>query len=202
MAAPSTVNINNLDGKWVIETKISDPIDPVLSLQGISWLTRRAVTLATVHQHLSTTTDAESGARKITIEQFATGGLKGTTETRIFNWTYKDHSDWLFGDVRGKTRTNSLAAIRAENAGNPVLKEDAEYLVTGWLEENQGEGGVIESYVENDKAGWTGWQVWGFAEQEVAGKKERWFVRRFVVRKGDKAVRVRLCYSWEGELEK
>lgn len=66
------------------------------------------------------------------------------------------------------------------------------------------EGEVVESFAENKGGRWTGWQVWGFADEGG----ERWFVRRFVIRKmgadggvGKEVVRVRLCYAWAGGLD-
>lgn len=37
-----------------------------------------------------------------------------------------------------------------------VTEKDAEYMVEGWLEESS-KGDVIESFVDNDGKGWTGW---------------------------------------------
>jgi hypothetical protein len=73
-------------------------------------------------------------------------------------------------------------------------------LTEGWLPESA-EGEVVESYVENEGNGWTAWQIWGFAEVEVKGEKQRMHVRRAVVRKGKEAVRVKLVYSYGGELD-
>jgi hypothetical protein len=74
------------------------------------------------------------------------------------------------------------------------------FLTEGWLPESA-EGDVVESYVENESKGWTAWQIWGFAEVDVNGEKQRRHVRRAVVRKGKEVVRVRLVYSYLGELE-
>lgn len=82
--------------------------------------------------------------------------------------------------------------------GDAVKEEDVGFLVKEgeWREETV-EGEVVESYVENEAKGWTGWQVWGFAD--VAG--QRMFTRRFVVRKGDQVERIRLVYDWAGKLD-
>lgn len=76
---------------------------------------------------------------------------------------------------------------------------DAKFLTEGWLPETQ-DGEVLESFVDNEKAKWTGWQVWGFAE---AKKGERWFVRRIVIRRKDRdeAVKVTLVYEWLSGLD-
>lgn len=174
---------------------LSDPFDPVLALQGIGWLTRKALTAATVTLHLKHHTAEDGTTPKIDIDQLITGGLKGNSEERTLDWTYREHTDWLFGTIQGRTRYNKLAAVLDEGKG--VTEEDAKYLADGWLKEME-EGEVIESYVENEGNKWTAWQVWGFAE--IGGERKQ--VRRIVVRKTDKneVKRVRLVYDYTGEL--
>lgn len=84
-----------------------------------------------------------------------------------------------------------------EAKGKGATEKDAEYLVAGWLPETE-EGEVVESYVDNEGAKWTGWQIWGFAEKNG----QRMFSRTFAIRKKDKdeVVRVRLYYDWAGEI--
>jgi hypothetical protein len=169
-------------------------------LQGVGWLTRKAIGLATVTQHISHTSTTGGDGQPVTqidIEQFATGGVKGSSEKRTLDWQYRGHSDWLFGTLQGRTRYNTLKAILEENKGKGVEEEDAKYLAEGWLKESE-EGEIVESFVDNDGAKWTGWQVWGFAE--ING--ERKHTRRFAIRRKDKdeVVRVRLTYDWVGQL--
>lgn len=133
----------------------------------------------------------------VDIEQVASG-IKGTSEKRALDWTYRPHSDWLFGELQGRSRMNTIAAILKENEGKGFLEEDAKFLAEGWLPETL-EGEVVESYVDNDGAQWTGWQIWGFSL--VNG--ERWLTRRFCIRKKnkDEVVRTRMVYEWMGELD-
>lgn len=79
MTAPAHKNIKSLNGKWTIDKKLSDDVDPVLALQGIGWLIRKTVSFATVTQHVHTYV-AEDGVPRIDVEQHGTAGLKGTTE--------------------------------------------------------------------------------------------------------------------------
>jgi len=198
MAAPENVNIKNLQGKWVMNKSLSDAFDPVLALQGIGWLTRKALGAATVTQHLKQGVAEDGTSTQIDIDQLVTGGLKGSSENRTLDWQYRPHSDWLFGDLQGRTRYSTLAKVTEENTGKGVSEEDAKYLVEGWLKETE-EGEVVESFVDNDGNKWTGWQIWGFAE--VGGQRK--LTRRFAIRKKDKneVVRVRLVYDWAGQLE-
>lgn len=179
---------------------LSDAFDPVLALQGIGWLTRKALGAATVYQHLSqapTTGEDGQPTTQITIDQTVTGGLKGSTEKRILDWHYRGHTDWLFGTLQGRSRYSTLVKIVEESKGKGVVEEDAKYIVEGWLKETE-EGEVVESYVDNEGNKWTGWQIWGFAE--ING--ERRLTRRFAIRRKDKneVVHVRLVYDYAGEL--
>jgi hypothetical protein len=89
-----------------------------------------------------------------------------------------------------------LKAVLEESKGQGVVEEDAKYLAEGWLKETE-EGEIVESFVDNEGAKWTGWQIWGFAE--ING--ERKLTRRFAIRRKDEdqVVRVRLIYDWAGE---
>ncbi|KZM25625.1 uncharacterized protein EKO05_0001942 [Ascochyta rabiei] len=197
MAAPASINIKNLQGKWVMNKSLSDAFDPVLSLQGIGWLTRKALNAATVTQHLKQHTAEDGTSTQIDIDQLVSGGLKGSSEKRPLDWQWRGHSDWLFGTLNGRSRYTTLASVLEEAKGKGATEEDAKYLAEGWLKETEEEG-VVESFVDNEGNKWTGWQIWGFAE--IGG--ERKFVRRVVVRKTDKneAQRVRLVYDYAGEL--
>jgi hypothetical protein len=180
---------------------ISDNIDPVLSLQGVGWLLRKALGVATVTQSLRqnfTTGQDGKTVAQITIDQFVTGGLKGTTENRILDWQYRGHSDWLFGTLQGKSRYTTLKTIVEDNKGKGVVEEDSKFLSEGWLKETE-ESEVVESFVDNEDAKWTGWQIWGFTEKDG----ERRLARSFAIRRKDKneVVRVRLFYDWAGDLE-
>ena len=201
MAAPAKVDIKNLQGKWVMNKSLSDSADPVLALQGVGWLTRKAINLATVTQHLTQkpATGADGSPNvEVVIEQFASASVKGTTENRIMDWQYRGHSDWLFGTLQGRSRYTTIAALLEEAKGKDPEEEDAKFLAEGWLAETL-DGEIVEGFVDNDGAKWTAWQIWGFAE--IGG--ERRLTRRFAVRRKDKkqVVRIRLTYDWVGELE-
>jgi hypothetical protein len=179
---------------------LSDSPDPVLALQGVGWFTRKAIGLAAITQHLRqypTTGSDGQPSTQIDIEQTATGGVKGNSEKRTLDWQYRGYSDWLFGDLQGRTRYNTLKAILEESKGKGVEEEDAKFLAEGWLKETE-DGEVVESFVDNEGAKWTGWQIWGFAE--IGGV--RMLTRRFAIRKKDRneVVRIRLVYDWAGEI--
>lgn len=175
---------------------LSDAFDPVLTLQGISWLTRKAIGAATLTQHLSQTpaTGADGApTTHIKIDQVLTGGLKGSVEERTLDWNYKEHTDWLWGTSKGRTRYSTLQKVKEEGTN----AEDVQFMTEGWLKETE-EGEIVEAFAENEKSKWTAWQIWGFAE--VEGK--RMLTRKFVVWKVDKneVARVKLVYDYIGPL--
>lgn len=160
-------------------------------------MVRKAIGLATLTLHVkqyegppkppSTSTEP---AVHIDITQTATGGIKGTTESRCVDTQWREHSDWLFGNCRGHSAWRSLDEIE-----DPFLKK-------GWLTgeaEAKAPGGktFMLSHVENVDYGWTASQIWGF--QEVNG--ERRYVRNIVVAKDDQKVEIRLVYDYLGDLE-
>jgi len=186
MATPPEVTLGDLSGQWVMNKTLSDDTDAVLALQGISWFTRKAISFATVTLHVKQyTTD---GITHIDIDQTATGGIKGTTELRELNWTFREHDDHIFGHLKGKSRWLNLDLV-----------EDT-WMKEGWLEGDEEKGGPggekhIQSYVENEKVGWTGDQIWGFSE--IDGK--RYYVRRVTIVKGDTTLKVRLVYDFQAK---
>ncbi|KAL2757660.1 hypothetical protein ACRALDRAFT_1068195 [Sodiomyces alcalophilus JCM 7366] len=195
MAAPPNKTIGDLSGRWVMNTTLSDSPEPALALQGVSWMVRKAIGLATLTLHVkqyegppkppSTSTDP---VVHIDITQTATAGIKGTTENRCVDTEWREHSDWLFGNCRAYSAWRSLDEIEA-----PFLKQ-------GWLTgdaEAKGPGGksLLMSHVENVDDGWTATQIWGF--QDFNG--ERRYARNIVVSKGDQKVEIRLVYDWLGE---
>jgi hypothetical protein len=91
------------------------------------------------------------------VDQVATGGIKGTSEHRALDWQYRPHSDWLFGELQGRSRLTTLEAVRKEaQAEGGVTAADGEFVTEGFLPETEEEG-TIESFVDNEGKKWTGW---------------------------------------------
>lgn len=180
----------------------SDAFDPVLSLQGIGWLTRKAIDAATLTQYLNqSTVDGSDGAptTHIKIDQVLTGGLKGSPEKRTLDWTYRDHTDFIFGVLKGRSRYSTLEKFREESRETGATDEDIKYMTEGWLEETQ-QGDIVECFVSNAASKWISWNVWGFAES--GGQRK--LIKKFAVRKIDTGavVRVTMVYDYLGPLEK
>ncbi|KAK7737473.1 hypothetical protein SLS53_006546 [Cytospora paraplurivora] len=183
MAAPAEKTLRDLNGTWVMNKSLSDSTDPALALQGIGWLTRKAIGIATVTLHAKEYVD-EQGWTHIDIDQTATGGIKGTAENRTLDNTFREHSDWLFGHVQG--RTGWVASKDEIGDGTD------EFLKGGW-EEGQTEW--IVNRVESLDSGWVATQVWGFGI--IDG--ERRYARNTVVTKGKERVELRLVYDFVPE---
>ncbi|CAK7225461.1 hypothetical protein SCUCBS95973_005872 [Sporothrix curviconia] len=208
MAAPESKNIHNLNGKWQMNKSLSGNFEAVLSLQGIGFLMRKTISTATITLHTrqfdappaepsQDPIDEAGKAEKVShivIDQTMTGGIKGTTERRCCDNRRREHSDWLFGHVSGRTlfyKGPGAAAALAKDFPDP-------FLVEGWPE---GED-LLVSYVLNlDKdRGWEATQVWGF---QTAKDGTRRYVRNVVVTKGEgskqQRVSLQLIYDFVGE---
>lgn len=172
---------------------------------------RKAIGAATVTLHVKQylgppappSTSADPVPR-IDIEQVATAGVKGTTENRCLDYEFREHSDWLFGHVKGRSRFLGVAELKAWVAGEAKTEgwvED-EFAALDWLEgdgEQKGPAGetlIVNHVVNLDAAGgWTAVQVWGF--QSVGG--ERRYTRNIVVAKGEQFVNFKMVYDYIGD---
>ncbi|KAG6041552.1 hypothetical protein E4U41_003568 [Claviceps citrina] len=187
MAAPAEKMLQNLNGHWTVNYDLSESSDPALAIQGIGYVIRTAISYATisiaVNQYEAVPKPPNESAVPVThidITQSASG-LTSTQENRCVDDTPREHTDWLFGTVRGRTKWVGL-----DDIGDTYLK-------SGW--EVEGDGRFIWSHVESCDAGWTADQVWGF--QRVDG--ERRYCRNIVVEKGDRRAEFRLVYNYDGD---
>ncbi|KAF3764811.1 hypothetical protein M406DRAFT_322738 [Cryphonectria parasitica EP155] len=176
MAAPATKTLHDLNGTWSLNKTLSDDVSPALELQGVGWLTRKAIGLASVTLHVKQYV-SEDGKEHVDIEQTATGGLKGTSEHREMDGQPREHKDWLFGRVSG--RSEFVTEIPGGDA----------FLLSNWEE---GTSEWLLNSVDSLDNGWTARQTWGF--QQVKG--ERRYVRNVVVEKGEKRAEIRMVYDW------
>jgi hypothetical protein len=156
-------------------------------------VTRKAVGLATLTLHVNQfvappsppADPATPPCTHIEIEQTGTAGMKGTSEKRCLDYEFRDHSDWLFGHVKGQTKWVAPADI-----------SDA-YLNSGWLEGEEEKGGPngethVLSHVESYDAGWTATQIWGFKLFDGVRK----YARNVVIAKGAERVELLLVYDY------
>lgn len=146
----------------------------------------------------------ENGIEHIDIDQTVTGGIKGTSEYRVLDWTERPHEDHVFGAVLSKSRRVPLAEVERE-----WLKKD-------WEDESFENGEIIYTCAKSDtaKSGrtWSSEQVrrlaivseesllnkhpfktWGF--EQVNGEKR---YTRHVFFEGPKGevIEIRLVYDY------
>lgn len=168
----------------------------MLTLQGIGWWTRKAISLATVVLTIKEYT--KDGVIHIDITQVASG-LSTTQEDRTLNWTEVLHDDKIFGQVRGKSRMYKDPGFELVGPGGA---DDSTFLQGKKLKDMKTDSSFlddehVQSYVDSVNGGWTAEQIWGF--ETIDGKK--YYTRRVVAHKGDKVERVRLVYDYKGEVE-
>jgi hypothetical protein len=187
MAAPETVTTKDLTGVFLMNKEESGEFDPILQLQGIGWLVRKAIGIMPVQLNIKQYTD-DKGVVNIDIEQPGAAGIKGTTELRTLNGEWRDHEDHIFGAVRGKNSWSKISDYKDDS-------EEDKFLKSGWDKATE-EGDLIEGFVESIKNGWTARQVWGF--KDVKGVRK--YCRNVVVRKGDQVKMVTLIYDYKGPL--
>ncbi|GAP91654.1 hypothetical protein SAMD00023353_6900130 [Rosellinia necatrix] len=205
MAAPASKHIGDLSGKWTLNKTLSDPTDPALALQGTGWLVRKGIGAATVGINVRQYTD-EAGTVHIDIDMTASG-LTGTREARTLDWTPREHKDWLFGRLHGRSRfatADEVAALVATPDAQARRDRwaDDDFLAQDWIAdadadaEGKGPNGepLIIAHMDAD-AGWRATQIWGF--QIIGG--ERRYVRNVVVAKGEKFESFKMIYDFVSE---
>ncbi|PHH72921.1 hypothetical protein CDD82_5735 [Ophiocordyceps australis] len=191
MAAPPNKTINNLSGKWALNRQLSDSLDAGLSLQGINFLFRKAIGVASitiqVNQYQAPPrppSQAEGTYTAIDIDQSASG-LSSTQELRCLDDVSREHRDWLFGTVMSRSSWTSLDKV------------DDDFLRKGWDvdQADAGNTALVRTLAENEDYGWTATQIWGF--QTIDG--ERHYCRNIVFKKGQQRVEALLVYDWVPE---
>ena len=221
MAAPPEVTMQSLDGVWVIvsaicidhlhtwppssslpckfrlrphfqNAQLSDSLDPVFTLQGISWLLRKIVSLATITMYAKQEVD-DDGVAVITLDLRATGGIKAETEVRKLDWKEVTSKSGFFGTSRHRSRWIDIKGQTQSGYGGPLDT----YLIEGWLEEPTEKAGEdnLQDFVVNEKNGWSVEQIWGFAT--IDGK--RYHMRKTLVKKGEQVEKARTVYDWKGK---
>lgn len=105
-------------------------------MQGVSWLTRMAISYGTITLSVKHYKD-DDAIEHIDIGQTITGGIPGTREIRTLIWKERENYDHVFGHVIGKSRRV------------PVDQLDIAFLKEGWTTDTIRHG-LIQSYVQSD----------------------------------------------------
>jgi len=175
---------------------LSDDLDPLLTLQGVNWFVRKAISLATVVITINEYTEDDTVHVDITS---VAAGVSTTQENRILDWMDHEHSDRVFGKVMGKSRFFKAADFKMEGPGP---EEDVIFLKAEKLRDLQTDSRFLEdehiqSWAASQGGGWTAEQIWGFEQINEA----RYYTRRVVVRKEAEVGRARLVYDYKGGAE-
>ncbi|TGZ81968.1 hypothetical protein EX30DRAFT_305738 [Ascodesmis nigricans] len=184
MAAPKDMTTLDISGVFYMNKSLGDDLSEVFVLQGMSWITRKALGVANITLHISHKKN-DAGVEVIDIDQTLSGGIKGTSEHREMDYEERGHEDHIFGKVVGKSRRLAIADV----------KDD--HLRSGFPEELNAEG-LIESIVENAENDWIAHQVWGF--ENIGGEKR--YVRHLVLTCPNRGKRLekKMVYDYKGPL--
>lgn len=178
---------------FIQSKKLSDSFEEALALQGIPWILRKLVGLATLSMYVTQVVD-DSGLKTITFDQTASvaiGGVKGETEVRVLDWREELNTSMVFGTTSHRSRL-----INLKTALDQYEKHLHPFLTEGFLEEGLvGADNNVYDIVVHPINGWVIEQVWGFGI--VNG--ERLFIRKTLVTKGDEEVAIRGIYEWKGK---
>lgn len=193
----------------------------------MSWLTRTAISYATLTLQVHQYSDAETPTvQHIDIEQIATGGIKGTSEERITDWTGRPHTDHIFGTVEGRSQLVRGAKDGADGADGGKVRPNIEVNTKIGREEDdvkvkrflrgeiladgsESEGFQVEELGQELGDGEGLWlqnfvvnqdEGYGWTAEQIWGfetvQGERRYTRRFAVAKDDQYVLVRLVYTF------
>jgi hypothetical protein len=165
----------------------------MLELQGVPWLKRKIILLATVTLTVKEYVD-DMSVTHIDLDQTATGGIQGTTELRILDWSETIHEDHIFGKLKSQNRWVADIKTIESGSGGPLHP----YLTQGWRVEKVGPNreSFVQNWVVNEENGWTVEQIWGF----TIIKGQRYKTRKIVVTKGETVLPLTLAYEWKGRV--
>ncbi|KAL4751751.1 hypothetical protein BDW72DRAFT_87237 [Aspergillus terricola var. indicus] len=218
MATPPNITFENYNGSWTMDRTISDPTDPILAMQGLSWFMRTTLSWVTITLNTKQYQDAEHPEDKtiqhIDVDNIVTGGVQGTSEARVTDWKKREHSDTIFGRVEGQSRLIRGSAKDGKVRPNvdvctKIQDEKIERFLRGEIGTDgsetegflvdpvgegfgEGEGLWLQSWVESVDSTWTAEQIWGF--ETING--ERYHTRRVVCANNGEYVLARLVYTF------
>ena len=142
----------------------------------MSWFTRTAVGYAVLTLKVNQYPDSENAnVLHIDIDQVATGGIKGTSEIRITDWTARPHSDHIFGNVEGKSRL-----VRGSKGEDGKVRPNLE--VGTKIGDEQGDA-KVQQFLRGEILA-DGSQTEGFLVEELGeelGEGEGLWIQNFVV---------------------
>ncbi|KAJ7642236.1 hypothetical protein FB45DRAFT_902078 [Roridomyces roridus] len=158
----TTVTSLDFSGKFALNKKLCGDINKVLVVQGIGFITRKAISVGRITTIIKHYKDA-AGVEQLEIDSAIVGGITVSKEHRIVDGQARPSEDLLFGPIVTTARRAQPADLTI-----PFLKD-------GWTAETL-QNGVIHVEIASglaNKNNWTMNQTWGM--QEINGE------RRYVV---------------------
>ncbi|KAJ5307064.1 hypothetical protein N7508_006079 [Penicillium antarcticum] len=191
MASPIEITIQNLTGRYAINSALSDSIEPLLELQGVNFFVRKAISKASAKMSVRQI-PAFCGATQLVMEQ-STAGLKAE-EKLVFDWCTTKVTKGPLGEVEQSSRIGSTSEIEFTTI---TKQEHAAFLkgeVSAWLEDSTGKHIHMVGKSVSDQ--WTVEEVWGF---ELIDEK-RYHTKRWVAINGEKETQGRFVFDYIGTL--
>ncbi|KAJ5721695.1 uncharacterized protein N7483_009629 [Penicillium malachiteum] len=193
MAAPLSKDITNLEGTWHLNRKLSDDPDQMFALQGVPWITRKALRFASLSLQISqsiscsdvssdsaTESPSEDGGSVTTlhVRQTVTPGSFNSETSCVVNGQFQDMSLPIFGDIKMK-----LQYVSTDDIKNDLMRQSFEDACASKM--------VIDEGAENPKMGWSAHVLWGF--ENIHGK--RYLTRNVRTWKNDESIVARMVYD-------
>ncbi|KKK15991.1 hypothetical protein P175DRAFT_0440682 [Aspergillus ochraceoroseus IBT 24754] len=207
MAIPADITLKTLKGSWALDKSVADDADPILKLQGVGWLMRKAIGAATLTLHFASS--AEDSTVRLEMRQTLTGGIPGATEERIMDWAERERSNHVYGHTL--TRSQFINGVRGADGDvqpdlnlqskppSAAIEAEIQRFLCGGIPqlndalESEGYKGIyIHDFGRNEQAGWTAEQVWSL---ELISS-QAYLTRRVVVVKGGSYEMARLVYKF------
>lgn len=148
--------------------------------QKIGFLVRKALVLAPLRLQISAYEHCDTPnsvpVLKIDCSQTIPGGIAGTTEKRKLDWTWQDHSDYIFGSVKHRSRLVG-GTVRPDRQDQPDFEIQTElndsqikdFLLGDILPDGSNSDGFVVEPLNGDSCNEKGWWVHVFASNENSG---------------------------------
>ncbi|KAL3443571.1 hypothetical protein BJX65DRAFT_311729 [Aspergillus insuetus] len=194
MHHPASIISKAAHGSWVMDKALSTDSDPILKLQGVGWVTRKGISMATITIRIKSSSEmdheSQADVNRLDIEQTLSAVLPGSTETRILNWTERKQKDPLFGILRGRSRlvggtrdddgivrpAIEIESTLTDEKAKSVIRDFLRDFTTAASHDNLSDL-YMHDYVRSEKAGWTVEQTWGISSVD----SQEALVRRVVL---------------------
>ncbi|KAL4988022.1 hypothetical protein BDW68DRAFT_177353 [Aspergillus falconensis] len=211
MAAPGDITVKTLKGSWTLDKPVSNNMDGILKLQGVSWLSRKAISAATLTLNFTSGVEPSQSSGEptvhLTMRQTLTGGIGASTEERIMDWVERERSNHIYGDVLSRSRLIKGAreednSVRPDldlqsKPSNDATKEEVQKFLRGAVGQADSDDLTdlfIHDFGRNEKSGWTAEQIWSIEVLDA----QKCLIRRVAVVRDDEYELARLVYKFSG----